>query len=153
METVANLTRQPFEATFAGKRHKFTPPSISVLFGHFERKVQTEWQERAVQLAEKLPEEKRYGFLSYQASHPLAKEEEVALTKSLMMSTEGAAMILNASHVVEDKDDVLPDVVKLVMNPVDKAELKRLMDEMSGVVGVKLGSDKTEGSEEDPKEK
>lgn len=137
-ETISSLTGQPIVVTLAGKQHKFRRLTLAELFGKFEADVKTDWLSRAHEMANQLPLEERIEFLSYQAAHPLTAEQSMNLVREKMNSTVGIALIMELTHLVESKDDVLPDIMSLAIDPAEQMVVKGLIEELTGTTGVKV---------------
>lgn len=142
METISNLTGQPILATLAGKQHKFKQLTLSELFGRFEAEVKNDWTAQVHELAKGMTGEDKIAYLSHEAAHPLSAEDSIALVREKMNSAKGIELVLLMAHLVEDKTDVLPEIISLTTEPVDRIAVRGLIEQLTGTAGVKVeGSD------------
>jgi hypothetical protein len=147
METVSNLTAQPILATLTGKQHKFRQLTLAELFGRFEAEVKSDWTMQVHELAKGMAGEDKIAYLSHEAAHPLSAENSVALVREKMNSAKGVALILSLTHLVEDKNDTLPEIISLMTEPADQIAVRGLVEQLTGTAGVKVEG----GADSNPK--
>jgi hypothetical protein len=147
METVSALTGQPILVTLAGKQHKFRQLTLAELFGRFEAEVKNDWTAQVHELAKGLTGEDKIAYLSHEATHPLSAENSVALVREKMNSAKGVALILSLTHLVEDKNDTLPEIISLMTDPADQIAVRGLVEQLTGTAGVKVEG----GADSNPK--
>jgi len=138
METVSNLTGQPIVAILAGKQHKFRQLTLSELFGKFEAEVKNDWLARAHEIGNQMNLSERIEFLSYQSSHPLSPDRSAELVREKINSSVGVSMILDMTHIVENNDDVLPEIVSLMTKTEEQVTVRNLIEELTGTAGIKM---------------
>lgn len=138
METVSNLTGQPILVTLAGKQHKFRQLTLAELFGRFEAEVKNDWTIQVNELAKGMSGADKIAFLAHSASHPLSAEDSVALVREKMNSAKGVALILSMTHLADNKDDIIPEIISLMTEPTDQIAVRGLMEQLTGTAGVKV---------------
>jgi hypothetical protein len=136
METVSALTDQPVEETLAGKKHSFRRITLAELFGKYEAVVKNEWRQRVRSMADELDTNERVPFMVSAMNSPPEAGQIALLVKDKTNSQDGIIMLLSLAHVKEDKDDILPDIVPLMMDKVGKVVIKELIKELTGTAGI-----------------